>query len=123
MEVKTKGSEVERVDKMWSGGWPGLGKGEGRVWGHQDTRVVGAEMQIKKKVQMRGNGEGAKGTCWAPAPGVGGLVCHLIIMTASMFKRCYSSQSFWPSAARAAGAAAAAIAAGATMAAAPAATH
>ena len=21
---------------------------------------------------MRGNGEGAKGTCWAPAPGVGG---------------------------------------------------
>ena len=22
---------------------------------------------------MRGNGEGAKGTCWAPAPGVGGL--------------------------------------------------
>ena len=39
-------------------------------WGHQDTRDVGAERQ---KVQMRGNGEGAKGTCWAPAPGVGGL--------------------------------------------------
>ena len=52
MEVQTKGSEVERVDKMWSGGWPGLGQGEGRVWGHQDTRVVGAERQIKKKVEM-----------------------------------------------------------------------
>ena len=43
-----------------------------RVWGHHDTRAVGAERQIKKKVQMRGNGEGVKGTCWAPAPGVGG---------------------------------------------------
>ena len=42
------------------------------MWGHQDMRDVGAERQIKKKVQMRGNGEGAKGTCWAPAPGVGG---------------------------------------------------
>ena len=40
--------------------------------GHQDTRDVGAERQIKKKVQMRGNGEGAKGMCWAPAPRVGG---------------------------------------------------
>ena len=57
----------------WVGG-PGLEKGEGRVWGHQDTRDVGAERQIKKKVQMRGNGEGAKGTCWAPAPGVGGAL-------------------------------------------------
>ena len=61
-----------RADKMWSGRWPGLEKGERRVWGHHDTRVVGAERQIKKKVQMRGNGEGVKGTCWAPAPGVGG---------------------------------------------------
>ena len=43
-------------------GGPGLEKGEGRVWGHQDARDVGAERQIKKKVQMRGNGEGAKGT-------------------------------------------------------------
>ena len=48
-------------------GGPGLEKGEGRVWGHQDMRDVGAERQIKKKVQMRGNGEGAKGTCGAPA--------------------------------------------------------
>ena len=71
--TRAEGSEVERVDKMWSGRWPGLEKGERRVWGHHDTRVVGAERQIKKKVQMRGNGEGVKGTCWAPAPGVGGL--------------------------------------------------
>ena len=55
-----------------SGRWPGLEKGERRVWGHHDTRVVGAERQIKKEIQMRGNGEGVKGTCWAPAPGVGG---------------------------------------------------
>ena len=41
------------------GGLKNLEKGEGRVWGHQDTRDVGAERQIKKKVQMRGNGEGA----------------------------------------------------------------
>ena len=40
---------VERVDKMWSGRWPGLEKGERRVWGHHDTRVVGAERQIKKE--------------------------------------------------------------------------
>ena len=71
--TRAEGSEVERVDKMWSGRWPGLEKGERRVWGHHDTRVVGAERQIKKKkVPMRGNGEGVKGTCWAPAPGVGG---------------------------------------------------
>ena len=38
-----------RVDKMWSGRWPGLEKGERRVWGHHDTRVVGAERQIKKE--------------------------------------------------------------------------
>ena len=41
--------KVERVDKMWSGRWPGLEKGERRVWGHHDTRVVGAERQIKKE--------------------------------------------------------------------------
>ena len=72
VEVKTKGSEVERVDKMWSGGWPGLGKGEGRVWGTPGYACCGGRKADKKKVQMRGNGEGAKGTCWAPAPGVGG---------------------------------------------------
>ena len=47
--TKAEGSEVERVDKMWSGRWPGLEKGERRVWGHHDTRVVGAERQIKKE--------------------------------------------------------------------------
>ena len=47
--TRAEGSEVERVDKMWSGRWPGLEKGEGRVWGHHDTRVVGAERQIKKR--------------------------------------------------------------------------
>ena len=78
--TRAEGSEVERVDKMWSGRWPGLEKGERRVWGHHDTRVVGAERQIKKKVQMRGNGEGVKGTCWAPAPGVGGLVLLLFLV-------------------------------------------
>ena len=57
-------------------GGPGLEKGEGRVWGHQDTRDVGAERQIKKESTNAGNSEGAKGTCWAPAPGVGGYsVC------------------------------------------------
>ena len=44
-----KGVKWERVDKMWSGRWPGLEKGERRVWGHHDTRVVGAERQIKKE--------------------------------------------------------------------------
>ena len=74
-----KGVKWKRVDLKTYGraGGPGLEKGEGRVWGHQDTRDVGAERQIKKKVQMRGNGEGAKGTCWAPAPGVGGYRGHL----------------------------------------------
>ena len=43
--TRAEGSEVERVDKMWSGRWPGLEKGERRVWGHHDTRVVGAERQ------------------------------------------------------------------------------
>ena len=47
--TRAEGSEVERVDKMWSGRWPGLEKGERRVWGHHDTRVVGAERQIKKE--------------------------------------------------------------------------
>ena len=28
---------------------------------------------------MRGNGEGVKGTCWAPAPGVGGYWGPLIL--------------------------------------------
>ena len=46
--------EVERVDKMWR---------PLKTYGWVD---VGAERQ---KVQMRGNGEGVKGTCWAPAPG------------------------------------------------------
>ena len=52
---RAEGSEVERVDKMWQPlktygrvGGPGLEKGERRVWGHQDTRDVGAERQIKK---------------------------------------------------------------------------
>ena len=31
------------------GRWPGLEKGERRVWGHHDKRVVGAERQIKKE--------------------------------------------------------------------------
>ena len=47
--TRAEGSEVERVDKMWSGRWPGLEKGERRVWGHHDTRAVGAERQIKKE--------------------------------------------------------------------------
>ena len=29
---------------------------------------------------MRGNGEGVKGTCWAPAPGVGGLLLLLLLL-------------------------------------------
>ena len=32
----------------------------------------GQKGRSKKKVHMWGSGEGAKGTCWAPAPGVGG---------------------------------------------------
>ena len=70
---------MERVDKMWRPqkpmvGWVDLGQKKGRGE-FLDTRIrdVGAERQIKKKVQTRGNGEGAKGTCWAPAPGVGGF--------------------------------------------------
>ena len=69
--TRAEGNEVERVDKR-SGRWPGLEKGERRVWGHHDMRVVGAERQIKKESTNAGNGEGVKGTCWAPAPGVGG---------------------------------------------------
>ena len=42
-------SEVERVDKMWSGRWPGLEKGERRVWGHHDTRVCGGRKADKKE--------------------------------------------------------------------------
>ena len=34
----------------------------------------GQKGRLKKEVQMRRNGEGAKGTCWAPAPGVSGLL-------------------------------------------------
>ena len=64
--TRVDGSEVERVEDVAAlktygrVGGPGLEKGEGRAWGHQDTRDVGAERQIKKKVQMRGNGEGAR---------------------------------------------------------------
>ena len=43
--TRAEGSEV----KIRSGRWPGLEKGERRVWGHHDTRVVGAERQIKKE--------------------------------------------------------------------------
>ena len=49
-------------------GGPGLEKGEGRVWGHQDMRCGGRKADKKEST----NGEGGKGTCWAPAPGVGG---------------------------------------------------
>ena len=39
--------------------------------GRARGEMGGGGHQIKKKV-MWGNGEGVKGTCWAPAPGVGG---------------------------------------------------
>ena len=55
---------MERVDKMWLGRWPGLEKGERRVWGHHDTRVMGAERQIKKRKYKCGE--------MVRAPGVGG---------------------------------------------------
>ena len=39
------GTRAEGSDNRW----PGLEKGERRVWGHHDTRVVGAERQITKR--------------------------------------------------------------------------
>ena len=42
-EVKWRGlTRCGGLKNVWSGGC-GLEKGEGRVWGHQDTRDVGAE--------------------------------------------------------------------------------
>ena len=52
-----------------STGWA-RGGGDG---GGGTESSAGAKGRLRKEVQMRGNGEGAKGTCWAPAPGVGGL--------------------------------------------------
>ena len=48
-ECGSPGQKGVKWRGMWSGRWPGLEKGERRVWGHHDTRVVGAERQIKKE--------------------------------------------------------------------------
>ena len=42
--------------------------------------AFGSSDTSEEKVQMRGNGEGGKGTCWAPGPGVGGVLLLLLLL-------------------------------------------
>ena len=51
--------EVERVDKMWSGRWPGLEKGERRVWGHHDTQKADKKRKYKCGEMVRESREPA----------------------------------------------------------------
>ena len=55
-------------------GGPGLEKGRGESG---DTRDVAAERQIKKNVQMRGNGEGAQGNLLGAGPRVSAIIYYI----------------------------------------------